>query len=87
VKADTPPAEAEPDVLAFGMRRGKESFVDPEELKRDWAGELDDGTIDGLVLCQALHHALGLGGDYIEFQPGYLWIPYRGEPPSALTAD
>jgi hypothetical protein len=64
-----------------------EGFVDPEELKTDWANELADGTINGLVLGQALHHELGLGGNYVEFQPGYLWIPYQGEKPSTLTAD
>ena len=64
-----------------------ESFLDPEELKNDWADELADGTIDGLVLCQALHDELGLGGNYVDFQPGYVWIPYQGEKPSTLTAD
>ena len=64
-----------------------EGFLDPEELKSDWADELNDGTINGLVLCQAMHSALGLGGNYVEFQPGYLWVPYRGEKPSTLTAD
>lgn len=64
-----------------------EGFVDPEELKTDWADELADGTLDGLVLCQTMHDELGLDDSYIEFQPGYLWIPYRGEKPSTLTAD
>ena len=64
-----------------------EGFLDPEELKTDWADELADGTINGLVLCRALHDELSLGSNYVEFQPGYLWIPYRGEKPSTLTAD
>ncbi len=64
-----------------------EGFLDPAELKSDWADELADGTINGLVLCKALHGELGLGDNYVEFQPGYLWIPYRGEKPSTLTAD
>jgi hypothetical protein len=64
-----------------------EGFLDPAELKSDWADELADGEISGLVLCEALHDELGLGGNYVEFQPGYLWIPYRGEKPSTLTAD
>lgn len=64
-----------------------EGLLDPEELKTDWADELADGTINGLVLCQALHDELSLGGNYVEFQPGYLWIPYQGEKPSTLTAD
>jgi hypothetical protein len=63
-----------------------EGFIDPEELKSGWMDELTDGTINGLVLCQALHSELGLRGNYVEFQPGYLWVPYRGEKPSTLTA-
>lgn len=62
-----------------------EGFIDPAELRSDWADELAAGNIDGLVLCQALHRELGLGTNYVEFQPGYLWIPYRGEKPSTLT--
>lgn len=64
-----------------------EGFLEPKELKTDWADELADGTIHGLVLCQALHDELGLRDNYVEFQPGYLWIPYRGEKPSTLTGD
>jgi hypothetical protein len=64
-----------------------EGLLDPEELKADWTDELADGTIDGLVLAQAVHDELGLGDNYVEFQPGYLWLPYRGEKPSTLTAD
>ena len=64
-----------------------EGFVDPAELKSYWIHELADGTINGLVLGEVLHRELGLGGNYIEFQPGYLWIPYQGEKPSTLTAD
>lgn len=55
-----------------------EGYVDPAELKQDWAEELAEGKIYGLVLCEALHSELGLGGNYVEFQPGYVWIPYRG---------
>jgi hypothetical protein len=61
-----------------------EGFLDPEELKSDWADELANGAISGLVLCEALHAELCLGRNYVEFQPGYLWIPYRGEKPSGL---
>jgi len=64
-----------------------EGLLDPEELKTDCVAELADGTINGLVLCQALHDELGLDAGYVEFQPGYRWIPYRGERPSTLTAD
>jgi hypothetical protein len=64
-----------------------EGLVDPEELKSDLADELADGAVAGLVLCQALHDELGLGDNYVEFQPGYRWIPYRGERPGSLTVD
>ena len=30
-----------------------EGFLDAAELKSDWADELADGTINGLVLCKA----------------------------------
>jgi hypothetical protein len=64
-----------------------ERFLDPEELEHYYADELADGTISGLVLCDALHHKFGLGDGYVEFQPGYRWIPYQGEKPGQLTAD
>jgi hypothetical protein len=35
-----------------------EGFVDPAELKTDWAEELANGTLDGLVLAQAVHEEL-----------------------------
>lgn len=64
-----------------------EDLLDPAELKAGWADELADGTIDGLVLREDLREELSLGGNYVQFQPGYLWIPYTGEKPSTLTAD
>lgn len=63
-----------------------ESLVDPVDLKTDCTDELNDGTIHGLVLCESLHSQLGLGADYVEFLPGYRWIPYRGQKPGSLTA-
>lgn len=62
-----------------------EDFLDPAEL-RSWAAELTDGTIHGLVLSEALHAALGLSDNYVEFQPGYLWNPYQGEPVDGALA-
>ncbi|MFI0404493.1 hypothetical protein [Actinomadura sp. 3N508] len=64
-----------------------EPLLDPVELKSEWMGELADGSLSGLVLCERLHSELGLGDDYVPFQPGYRWIPYRGEHPGSLTAD
>ncbi|QMU69917.1 hypothetical protein [Streptacidiphilus sp. P02-A3a] len=53
-----------------------EHVLDPVELP-DY--ELNDNPVPGLVLCEELHNQLGLGPDYLEFQPGYRWIPYQGE--------
>jgi hypothetical protein len=36
-----------------------------------------DSSINKLVLCNAMRDELGLGGNYVEFRPGYLRIPYR----------
>ena len=64
-----------------------ESLLDPAELKNELSTELAEGSIHGLVLCDRLHDELDLGDNYTEFQPGYRWIPYRGEKPGSLTAD
>jgi hypothetical protein len=64
-----------------------EGFLNPAELRSDWTDELADGTVNGLVLSETLRDELGLGDNYVDFQPGYLWIPYQGEKPSSLTAD
>ena len=64
-----------------------EDLVDSEVLHADLAEELRDGTIHGLVLSEEIHAELGLGDDYVEFQPGYRWIPFRGVSPGNVTAD
>ncbi|MFG2281792.1 hypothetical protein ACGFNQ_24265 [Streptomyces asoensis] len=64
-----------------------ESFLDPGEPGREWSDELNDGSIHGLVLSEELYAELDLRADYAVFQPGYRWMPYRGEEPSGLTAD
>ena len=63
-----------------------QALVDPAELRSECADELAVGSINGLVLCNSLHDGLGLGGNYVEFQPGHLWIPYPGEKPTTFTA-
>jgi hypothetical protein len=55
-----------------------EGLVDFTEFTSDCTDYLADGSIDGLVLSETLHAKLGLGENYVEFQPGYRWIPYRG---------
>ncbi|MFB7718498.1 hypothetical protein [Nocardia sp. NPDC056100] len=64
-----------------------EWMIDPAELKREWFDEPGEASPHGLVLSEATHAELGLGDGSIVFQPGYRWIPYRGESPSTLTAD
>ncbi|MEU3982685.1 hypothetical protein AB0F77_21750 [Streptomyces sp. NPDC026672] len=61
-----------------------EGILDLDDLRSDWADELRDGTLHGLVLSEQLHTELGLGADYVEFRPGYRWIPYRGEEPGSV---
>ena len=56
-----------------------EPLLDPAELKDEWPDELAEGKINGLVLCDRLHGELGLGDSYVVFQPGYRWMPYRGQ--------
>ena len=63
-----------------------EGFVDPAELRSDWAEELAAGELPGLVLAEDLVRDLG-GGGFVPFAPGHAWIPYAGEPPSTLTTD
>ena len=73
--------------LAAAVGWDVDSFIDPEYI----AGteELETGWWSGLVLCEALRDELGLAGNphYVSFQPGYVWVPYRGEKPFGLTAD
>lgn len=64
-----------------------EGMVDLDELRDEWSEELTEGSIDGLVLSDGVHRELSLGDNYSVFRPGFRWIPYRGEPPSELTAD
>jgi hypothetical protein len=57
----------------------KEDFVDPETLRTEYREELASGSIHGLVLSRKMHADFGLGSNYVEFAPGFLWIPYCGE--------
>jgi hypothetical protein len=60
--------------------------VDPAELRQEWADELADGTLSGLVLAEDVLSDLR-GPGLLPFAPGFLWIPYAGERPSTLTSD
>lgn len=63
-----------------------EPRVDPAELRQEWADELADGTLSGLVLADDVLLDLR-GPGFVPFAPGFLWIPYPGERPSPLTSD
>jgi hypothetical protein len=73
--------------LAAAVGWDVESLVDPEYL--EGTEELQNGAYSGLVLCEALRDELGLGGNphYVQFRPGYVWVPYRGQRSSWLTTD
>ncbi len=63
-----------------------EPFVDPVELRQEWADELAIGALPGLVLAEGLHLDVMTHG-FVPFVDGYVWIPYEGERRSTLTAD
>jgi hypothetical protein len=56
-----------------------EILVDPVELRMDWADELADGSLTGLVLAEDLHRSLPESRGFVPFSDGFVWIPYRGE--------
>ncbi|PSJ30612.1 hypothetical protein B7P34_00975 [Streptosporangium nondiastaticum] len=64
-----------------------ESLVDVDCLRAEWADELARGALDGLVLSERLRDSLGAVSLSTSFAPGFVWIPWRGARPSALTAD
>ena len=63
-----------------------EAFVDPVELRQEWAEELAEGALPGLVLAEDLHLDVSTHA-FVPFADGFAWIPYEGERPSSLTAD
>jgi hypothetical protein len=63
-----------------------EGFVDPAELRQEWAEELERGELPGLVLADDFLLELR-GPSFLPFVPGFVWVPYEGEAPSTLTPD
>jgi hypothetical protein len=63
-----------------------EDLVDLAELDQEWAEELRDGSLHGLVLAtEAL--ASFRGPVLVEpFAPGFSWMPYRGQRSADSTA-
>lgn len=56
-----------------------EFFADPVELRQEWAEELAEGLLPGLVIADDLQLGVPTRG-FVPFTPGFLWIPYEGEP-------
>lgn len=63
-----------------------EGRVDLDELRSGWTAELAAGRLPGLTLAEGVHQRLQ-GSGFTRFASGHVWIPYRGERPSALTLD
>lgn len=62
-----------------------EGFVDLSELRHEWAEELAEGALPGLVFADDID--LGIPAQALTpFAPGFVWIRYQGEQPSTLTA-
>jgi hypothetical protein len=53
--------------------------VDVDELASDWVPNGSISRLHGLVLSVALVDRWRLEG-FIAFEPGYMWLPYRGTP-------
>jgi hypothetical protein len=63
-----------------------ECWVDLDELRQEYADDLADGTLSGLVLAEDVLSDLR-GPGFRPFAPGFVWAPYAGERPSTLTSD
>jgi hypothetical protein len=72
--------------LAAAVGWDPESVVDLVELKENLESACEEGPNDarfhGLVISESLSSKLSLSADYMEFQAGYLWMPWRGEGPA-----
>lgn len=56
-----------------------EMFVDPVELRMEYADEFADGTLPGLVLAEDLQRSLPESRHFVPFSDGFVWIPYQGQ--------
>jgi hypothetical protein len=55
-----------------------EPFVNPVELQQEWAEELAEGALSGLVLAEDLQLDVPMRG-FVPFVDGFVWIPYQGQ--------
>ncbi|WP_433229064.1 hypothetical protein [Actinomadura formosensis] len=58
-----------------------EVFVDPVELRREWAEELAAGALPGLVVAEDVRLGVPMNA-FVRFTDGFLWIPYESGRPS-----
>ncbi len=53
-------------------------LLDVDELNADWASEIGDGSIGGLVANKSLLHQLPTSDYFVDFDDLHVWIPYTG---------
>ncbi|HEU5023424.1 MAG TPA: hypothetical protein VFV01_00745 [Spirillospora sp.] len=58
-----------------------ECFVDPVELRQEYADRLQAGTLHGLVVAETVQLGIPMPS-LVPFANGFLWFPFRGELPS-----
>ncbi|AUI59586.1 hypothetical protein B1H26_18445 [Amycolatopsis sp. BJA-103] len=65
-------------IAAVGWERA-DTWFDLDELRSDYADELAAGDLPGLVVSDDVYETLPGAKGFKTFEPGYQWIPYRGE--------
>jgi hypothetical protein len=65
-------------LAAVGWERG-ETWFEHGELSSEWADELAEGDLPGLVVSDDVYRTLPAAKGFEPFEPGYRWMPYRGE--------
>ncbi|MFJ1764342.1 hypothetical protein ACIOD2_28760 [Amycolatopsis sp. NPDC088138] len=65
-------------LAAVGWELGEIWFEDGE-LSPEYAADLAAGGLHGLVVSDDVRRALPAATPFEPFEPGYQWMPYRGE--------
>ncbi|MEA5367557.1 hypothetical protein VA596_49060 [Amycolatopsis sp., V23-08] len=65
-------------LAAVGWELG-EIWFENGELSPEYADDLAAGGLPGLVVSDDVHRALPRSTGFEPFEPGYQWMPYRGE--------
>jgi hypothetical protein len=66
--------------LAAKVGWDPEPLVDVAELRGEWLDEVARGELPGLVLADEILGTFPASVGFEEFEAGFSWIPYRGEP-------